>query len=358
MSYPSAPEALDYFSYQPYDSQQMLGFEAWPTGIFAPWNTMVFLEPDTAMCESDKPQGPDLFIQTIHCPTLNEEAEFNQGTILPDPAVCEAHHIQAHDLLVQTIHRPALTEEPEFNQETIMSDPPVREADHNQAHDLLVRTIHRPALNEDPEFNQTVLPDPAVCEGDHIQAHDLVVTTIHRPALNEEPEFIDTILPDSAVCESDHVQAPDLLVQTIHRPALKVEPEFDQSAILPTDIDETREFAPESCPTRPEYEVMAGGALSLRSPSLPKGRPTRPTSPNGVSPRDGISKAKRQERNKESATKHRERLFKMIDDAWDLLPDDEKRGLDDKRRLLKLETAIGYFRKLQRKHSQILAIIG
>lgn len=199
MPYPSAPEALDYFSYQPPQSRQMRSFEAWPTLICPLWDTMVFHEPDPA-------------------------------------------------------------------------------------------------------------------------------------------------------CESDHLQALDLSVQAIHRPALNVEPEFNQIAIQPTQIDETQELASESSPARPEYVSMTSEAISPRSPSFPNGRPRLPAKPDGVSLNkhlgDGVSKSK-QKRNRESAAKHRKRLFNTIDEAWDLLPDDEKRGVDEKRRLAKLERAVGYFRKLQ-----------
>jgi hypothetical protein len=246
MSYPGAADPLDYFSYQPHLSQQMLSFDAWPTTIFPPWDTTAFTKVDPAMFESDHLLAPDLFFQTIHRPASNEEPEFNQSAIRPDPAMCE----------------------------------------------------------------------------------------------------------------SDHLQGPDLFVQTIHRPASNVEPEFNQSAILPTEATETQGLASESSPTRPEYVAMARETLSPRSPSLPKGRAKRRAKPKGVSLRDGISKPSRRERNKESATKHRLRQFKMMDEAWDLLPDEEKRGLDDTARLDKLEKALGYFRELQSKHSQILAILG
>jgi hypothetical protein len=158
------------------------------------------------------------------------------------------------------------------------------------------------------------------------------------------PPWDTTAFPElgPAMCESDPLQAPDLFAQTIHSNA---EPGFDQSAILPTEATETQGLTSESSPTRPEYVAMARETLSPRSPSLPKGRATRPAKSNSVSLRDGISKASRRERNKESTAKHRGDLFEMIGEAWDLLPDDEKKGLDGKRRLPKLKKAIGYFRE-------------
>ena len=172
--------------------------------------------------------------------------------------------------------------------------------------------------------------------------------------------------PDPTLRDSDHFQAPHLFVQTSRRLA-DAEPEFNQCtipAIQPTEVDETQQPVCESPPALPEDIAMTRDVPTIRSPTLPNGRPTRPIKSNSVSlnkgRRESLSKTQRQESNKKSATKHRGRLFKMIDDAWEMIPDDEKRGLGEKRtlkRLERLEIAIGYFSKLRRIHSQIIALL-
>ncbi|TMC14339.1 MAG: hypothetical protein E6J34_23760 [Chloroflexi bacterium] len=146
------------------------------------------------------------------------------------------------------------------------------------------------------------------------------------------------------MCQSDQLQQPDRLVQTIYGTPLNVESEFDRSAIWTTEADDVERPAAKSPPIQSQYVAMASETLSPRSPSLPKGCPTRPAETKT------ISTASRRERNKRSATKYRQRLNEMIKEAWNLLPDDEKRGINNK--LQKLETTIGYFRKLQCELSQ------
>ena len=151
------------------------------------------------------------------------------------------------------------------------------------------------------------------------------------------PSFDAKIFSDPGVCQSDQLQQSDLFVQTIYDPLLNVESELNQSAIWTTEADDVEQPAAESPPIRSQYVAMA-------SETLPKGRRTRPAQTNRHSTAD------RRERNKRSATKYRQRLNEMIKEAWNLLPDDEKRGINNK--LQKLETTIGYFRKLQCELSQ------
>jgi len=237
-------------------------------------------------------------------------------------------------------------------------DPTLRDSDHFQAPHLF---IQRSRLHDaELEFDQYELPATKAEVDDILQtAHE------SSPARPEDIAMTRSVPIIRSLPDSDYFQAPHLFVQTGRLDDAELE--FNQYAvpvIQPTEVDETQQPARESSPPLPEDAHMTRDVPTIRSRTLPNGRPTRPTKSNSVSlnkgRRESLSKTQRQERNKESATKHRGRLFKMIDDAWEMIPDDEKRGLGEKRtlkRLERLEIAIGYFSKLRRIHSQIIALL-
>jgi len=237
----------------------------------------------------------------------------------------------------------------------VYPEPSLRDSDRLQAPHPFIQTSHLD--DAELEFNQYALPAMKPTEVDEILS----------PARPEDIAMTRDVPIIRSLSDSDHFQAPHLFVQTSRRLA-DAEPEFNQCtipAIQPTEVDETQQPVCESPPALPEDIAMTRDVPTIRSPTLPNGRPTRPIKSNSVSlnkgRRESLSKTQRQESNKKSATKHRGRLFKMIDDAWEMIPDDEKRGLGEKRpleRLQKLEIAIGYFSKLRRIHSQIIALLG
>ena len=187
------------------------------------------------------------------------------------------------------------------------------------------------------------MSDPSVLDYFTYQRdqYEGIPTFEEQPALIS-PSLYSMVFSNLPVCQSHQLQRPDRLVQTIYGTPLNVEPlnvesEFNQSAIWTTEADDVERPAAKSPPIQSQYVAMA-------SETLPKGRRTRPAQTNRISTAD------RRERNKRSATKYRQRLNEMIKEAWNLLPDDEKRGRNNK--LQKLETTIGYFRKLQCELSQ------